>query len=158
MRIDLKVAHICGIIAYKPYMRNKEDPLARRIQEQDLQEIEEVVRRQPKGMTAQQIADALKAAPPRRTLQYRLKSLVEDKRLIMEGDVRWARYRTPQVAQAVGTAAGKAEARAVGEAVLPLSAAGRKFRLMSASPSKRAGLSVTNAASSIHTVRTRPSI
>jgi Fic family protein len=109
-------------------MRNKEGPVARRIQEQDLQEIEEAVRPHPEGMTAQQIADALKAAPPRRTLQYRLKSLVDDKRLFMEGEGRWARYRTPQIAEAVGTAAGKAEVKAVGEAVLPLSAAGKEIQ------------------------------
>ena len=109
-------------------MRNNEGSVARRIQEQDLQEIEEAVRPHPEGMTAQQIADALKAAPPRRTLQYRLKSLVDDKRLFMEGEGRWARYRTPQIAEAVGTAAGKAEVKAVGEAVLPLSAAGKEIQ------------------------------
>ncbi len=102
--------------------------MARRIQEQDLREIEEAVREHPEGMTAQQIADALEAAPPRRTLQYRLKSLVDDKRLIMEGEGRWARYRTPQIAKAVGTAVGKAEVKGIGEAVLPLSDAGREIQ------------------------------
>lgn len=86
------------------------------------------MRQHPGGMTAQQIADALESAPPRRTLQYRLKSLVENQRLIMEGNVRWARYRTPQVAQAVGIAAGKAEAKAVGEVELPLSDDGKEIR------------------------------
>jgi len=102
--------------------------MARRIQDQDSREIEEAVRGHPEGMTAQQIADALEAAPPRRTLQYRLKSLVDEKRLIMEGEGRWARYRAPHIAKADGTAAGNAEVRAVGEAVLPLSAAGRDIQ------------------------------
>ena len=65
--------------------------MARRIQEEDLQVIEEAVRQHPEGMTAQQINAALESAPPRRTLQYRLKSLVDSKRLVMEGTGRWAR-------------------------------------------------------------------
>ncbi len=118
-------------------MRNKEDPVARRINKQDLQEIEDLVRGHPEGMTAQQIADALESAPPQRTLQYRLKSLVADKRLVMEGEVRWAKYRTPQIAEAIGTATGKGEAKAVGEAVLPLSAAGKEIQTYVRQPLER---------------------
>lgn len=102
--------------------------MARRIQDEDLQAIEEAVRRHPEGMTAQQIADALESAPPRRTLQYRLKNLVDDKRLIMEGEGRWARYRVPRIEAAVGTAAGAGEARAEGEALLPLSKTGAEIQ------------------------------
>ncbi|UVC19440.1 Fic family protein (plasmid) [Mesorhizobium onobrychidis] len=75
-------------------------------------------------MTAQQIADALPSAPPRRTLQYRLRHLVDSKRLVMEGQGRWARYRVPRIVEAVGMAAGRTEARGVGEALLPLSRSG----------------------------------
>ena len=57
--------------------------MARRIQESHLQPIEAAVQRHPEGMTAQRIADALDSAPPRRTLQYRLKYLVDNKRLAM---------------------------------------------------------------------------
>ena len=71
--------------------------MARRIGEESLQAIEEAVRGCPDGMTARQIADALETAPPRRTLQYRLKSLVDAKRMIMDGSGRWARYRPPRV-------------------------------------------------------------
>jgi hypothetical protein len=95
--------------------------MARRIQEGDLQAIEEAVRRHPEGMTAQQIAEALDPASPRRTLQYRLKSLVDSHRLVMDGEGRWARYRVPRVEAAVGKAAGRAQARAEGKALLPLS-------------------------------------
>jgi hypothetical protein len=102
--------------------------VARRIQGQELEEIEAAVQRYPEGMTAQQIADALSAAPPRRTLQYRLRFLVDDKRLVMEGGGRWARYRAPQIAKTAGKAAGEAEAKGTGEAVLPLSAAGQEIR------------------------------
>ena len=67
-----------------------------RIREENLCAIEDAVRQYPEGRTAQQISDALAAAPPRRTLQYRLKSLVDSKRLVMEGTRRWARYRVPR--------------------------------------------------------------
>ena len=102
--------------------------MARRIPEEDLKAIEDAVRAHPEGVTAQQIADALEAQPPRRTLQYRLKSLVDERRLIMQGEGRWARYRVPVAGGAAGAAAGRAEAQAEGDAVLPLSAAGREIQ------------------------------
>jgi len=102
--------------------------MARRISDEDLQAIEDVVRLHLEGMTAQQVADALDVAPPRRTLQYRLKSLVDSKRLIMEREGRWARYRVPRIAAAVATAAGKGEIEAEGEAGFPLSTAGAEIR------------------------------
>ena len=71
--------------------------MARRIPEESLQAVEEVVGRRPEGMTARQIADALGGELPFRTLQYRLKALVDDKRLIRNGSGRWARYRLPKV-------------------------------------------------------------
>ena len=70
--------------------------MARSSREEKLRAIEEVVRRRPEGMTAPQIADALGAGPPRRTLQYRLKALVDEERLIRDGYGRWARYRLPE--------------------------------------------------------------
>ena len=98
--------------------------MSRRIREGDLQAVEGVVRRHPDGLAAQQIADALQSAPPRRTLQYRLKYLVDHKRLVMEGDGRGARYRSPTIAAGAGSAAGRAEARGVAEVLLPLSESG----------------------------------
>ena len=59
--------------------------MPRRVHEEDSRVIEGAVRQHPDGLTAQQIDDALQSAPPRRTLQYRLKSLVTSKRLVMEG-------------------------------------------------------------------------
>jgi len=63
--------------------------------EENLQAIERVVRSRHDGVTMQEVAAALEAAPPRRTLQYRLKTLVDSGRLVMEGSGRWARYRAP---------------------------------------------------------------
>jgi hypothetical protein len=102
--------------------------LVRRIQDEDLEKIEEVVRDHPEGVTAQQIAAALTPAPPRRTLQYRLKSLVDEKRLSMQGEGRWARYVVPRIEEAAGAAAGRGEAQAEGEALLPLSKPGGEIQ------------------------------
>lgn len=87
--------------------------MARRIQDQDLRSIEEVVKRQPDGLTARQIASALDSPLPRRTLQYRLRALVDAGRLVMEGQGRAARYRRAPREQN-----GRALVR---EAALPLS-------------------------------------
>ena len=70
--------------------------MARHVQEESLQAIEQVLREHPEGRTVSQIEAAMIAAPPRRTLQYRLKSLVDSKRLVMEGTGRGARYRLPR--------------------------------------------------------------
>ncbi len=71
--------------------------MARRIREEDLRAIEEALRSQPDGLTARQIAEALEDAPAHRTLQYRLRSLVDSERLVMTGAGRGARYRVPRV-------------------------------------------------------------
>ena len=89
--------------------------------------IEEAVRRYPDGASAQEILRALAAPIPLRTLQYRLKSLVDRKRLAMEGEGRWARYRISRAAAAVPPAevAERAEAE---ETAIPLSEAGSSIR------------------------------
>ena len=102
--------------------------MAARDRARDLEAIEQIVRQNPEGLTAPEIAALLMAPPPRRTLQDRLKSLVDQGRLVREGELRWARYRAPRIADAVGTAAGTSDARAVGQALLPLSKAGEEIR------------------------------
>ena len=74
-------------------------------------------------MSVQEIADALKAdAPPRRTLQYQLRQLVDQKRLVREGERRGSRYRAPSIAEATSSAAGSGEAKAgAADIRLPLS-------------------------------------
>ena len=91
--------------------------------------IEQAARRHPEGMTAQQINDALESAPPRRTLQYRLKSLVDSKRLIMEGAGRGARYRVPRIVDASFSAtAGNPEIKISSQVVRSLSEAGTEIQ------------------------------
>ena len=78
--------------------------MARQVQEGFLQAIEAVLRPHPEGRTASQIAGALTSAPPRRTLQYRLKALVDSKRITMVGKGRSARYRVPPEIRVAGRA------------------------------------------------------
>jgi hypothetical protein len=93
--------------------------LVKTIDRKGLEEIVEVVRRRgPDGVTAAQIAAALSAPPPSRTLQFRLRRLVDQKRLLREGVRRGVRYRVPRVIEAVGIAVGTSSAEAIG---LPLS-------------------------------------
>ena len=100
-----------------------------RIPAEELEAIEETVRRHPDAMTVGQIAQTLEATLPRRTLQYRLKSLVDDRRLVMEGSGRWARYRAPRnVDVAVQVASGKPRVTVQAEALPPLSEAGIDIR------------------------------
>ncbi len=68
--------------------------MARPLLAGELDEIERIVRDRA-GITSAEVQDALAERIPRRTLQYRLKRLVDDGRLIREGGDRAARYRTP---------------------------------------------------------------
>jgi hypothetical protein len=63
--------------------------VAQEFPDEKLKAIEDAVRRHREGVTARQIADALQERTPRRTLQYRLNHLVQQKRLVWEGDRRW---------------------------------------------------------------------
>ena len=65
------------------------------IPEQELEAIEALVSGHPEGIAIQGIRAALGEEIARRTLQYRLKYLVDAGRLVREGDRRWARYLLP---------------------------------------------------------------
>jgi len=69
--------------------------MAKPIPKQGLQAIVAVVSAHPAGIAIQDILDALGETVPRRTLQYRLKHLVDEGRLIKEGEKRWAKYYIP---------------------------------------------------------------
>jgi hypothetical protein len=95
----------------------KELRVARLIPEKELAAIEDVVRRYPEGVTAQEIAGALPEGLPFRTLQYRLQRLVAAGRLDKEGERRWTKYR---LSAPEGRGAGASRAPE-GEDVIPLS-------------------------------------
>ena len=92
----------------------------------ELDEIENVVRTRP-GITSAEIEDAVGDRLPRRTLQHRLKRLVDDGRLIRDGEKRWARYRTPEAAAPPARPDAEAAA-AEAEAAVTLSREGEEIR------------------------------
>jgi len=84
-----------------------------------LHRIVEVVRRYPEGATIRDIEDALQVSLPRRTLQARLRDLVDEGRLQKVGERRWTRYLAP-VSPCRG--AGKGEGTVSGsDEIVPLS-------------------------------------
>ena len=66
--------------------------MANKVPEDALKELQEIVGGHPDGISAPDIAKSLSEAIPRRTLQYRLKQLVEVGLLRMAGSGRWAKY------------------------------------------------------------------
>ena len=97
--------------------------MARPQPEQELEAIEREVRARP-GVTSAELAEMLGDQVARRTLQHRLKGLVDGGRLIREGERRWARYRVPEAPPAPAPAV---EAVA-DEAAVPLSPEGQEIR------------------------------
>lgn len=89
--------------------------MPKRIPENELDAIADAVRRHPDGVTARKIAAALITDLPLRTLQYRLKHLVDAGRIVMKGEGRWAQYFPPPV-------------EGQGEAPIPLSKSSIKIR------------------------------
>ena len=96
--------------------------MARPIPEADLEAIEAVVARNPDGASVAQIADALAEPGARRTLQYRLRALVNSGRLRLTGDGRAARYYIGNVKPPAPTAESE------GASIVPLTADGEKVR------------------------------
>ena len=100
--------------------------MPKRIPESEFEAIEAAVRPHPAGCPARQIALDAGTDLPFRTLQYRLKSLVEAGRLVKEGLGRGSRYRLPAMEE-------RAEARETGadagdDALIPLSEASVAIR------------------------------
>jgi hypothetical protein len=95
------------------------------IGEQDFGAILEVVKRYPGGASRVDIAKSLLQEVRPRTLQFRLKSLVEAGRLVPTGEGRAAKYLLPEAPAAPGTAAVKPVETA---AVVPISTAGAKIQ------------------------------
>ncbi|HEX9585450.1 MAG TPA: hypothetical protein VGB36_13205, partial [Gammaproteobacteria bacterium] len=102
--------------------------MPKRIPEDELDMIMEAARRQGGDVTARQIAGALDAALPLRTLQYRLKHLVDAGRLVMEGRGRWARYRLAPAAGRGEIMIGPVQVEGRAEVSVPLSKEGAAIR------------------------------
>jgi transposase-like protein len=72
--------------------------MPKRLHQKDLASVVDAVRQSTDGARRSEIAKALKEVP-QRTLQYWLKSLVEEGRLMQEGKGPAARYRLPGVSR-----------------------------------------------------------
>lgn len=96
--------------------------MARPIPEAELLAIEAAVASYPDGASMEQIADALATPGARRTLQYRLRALVDAGRVRLTGEGRAARYHiSNDDRSAVAAKAGQAD-------VVPLSPDGQRVR------------------------------
>ncbi len=80
--------------------------MAQQVPDEELKAIEGEVVKHPEGVTAREIAEALTIEIPHRTLQYRLKLLVEKGRLVKQGERRWAKYRIVEAPAEVKATAG----------------------------------------------------
>jgi hypothetical protein len=105
-----------------------------RIPEESLLAIERAVAQHPDGASFSDVVEALPERLADRTLQYRLRYLVDKRRLITDGEGRrWTRYRVP-AAEAVPGAVATEKPVAVPtaaektEEALPLSPAGKEMR------------------------------
>lgn len=101
--------------------------MAKPISEEDLAAILQAVRSHQGGASLREIANALAPAPAMRTLQYRLKYLVDTGDLVKEGEGRWAKYSLPTAPEATA-AAQPARAEAEDETAVPLSAESAEIR------------------------------
>ena len=95
--------------------------MAKRIPDKELEAIEAVVSRHPDGIGAGDIAHELGTGPPRRTLQYRLKHLVDQDRLVKVGERRWVKYRIPEKSPRHETGPVSARKQIETEAPIPFS-------------------------------------
>jgi len=95
--------------------------MSRRMPEDALEAIAATVARGHGSVTARDIATALGDAVPFRTLQYRLKSLVDEGRLAKQGEGRWAKYRLAAVTGRGAAVADPTQGEGEGEASVPVS-------------------------------------
>src|ERR1700683_5410263 len=102
--------------------------MPKRIPEADLAAILEIVESHANGASLRDITTALKPQLAPRTLQYRLKYLVDKGRLLTEGEGRrWAKYRVPP-SQAATEVVAAAKPAAEEEAAVPLSPSSAEIR------------------------------
>ncbi len=97
--------------------------------EQELNAIEAVVSTHPEGIGIQDIQDELEEEIARRTLQYHLKHLVDEGRLLKEGERRWTKYLSPAATKRQTKASKASGEELAGEVPLSKQAAGVQERV-----------------------------
>ncbi len=95
--------------------------MPKRIPQNELDAVREVVAHFSEGAAIEEISCALVSNMPRRTLQRRLALLVEQKRLTVEGRGRSSRYRLPVIIGAVRVVLDAVKSEARGEVYVPVS-------------------------------------
>jgi len=93
----------------------------KKVSQNELDAILQVVPRFPKGGSIEQISRVLEVKPPRRTLQRRLALLVQQKRLTVEGRGRGSRYRLPTITGEAHIGVASHVAEAYVEVYVPIS-------------------------------------
>ena len=96
---------------------------------QELDQIAELIVQYPDGIGMESLAQALGTGISRRTLQRRLATLIEQKRILSEGEGRAIKYRlAPNIVGAVFSAQGASTVQAVGEVYIPTSPEGEEVK------------------------------
>jgi hypothetical protein len=120
--------------------------MPKRIPEQELDAILAVVAAHPEGVQVSTIREGLPYELPPRMLQRRLALLVEQKRLIAEGQGKGRRYRVPGTITGTGSlAAVSATTEGRGEIYVPISPEAERSSGRFARRSRTGGRSATSA-------------
>jgi len=94
----------------------------------ELQQLVDLIAQTPEGMGLEAIAQKLATPMPRRTLQRRLATLVEQKRIQAEGEGRAIKYRLAPINAAITITEGADVMSATGEVYVPLSAESKEIK------------------------------
>lgn len=103
--------------------------MAKSIPEKHLKSIEDVLKRHPDGISLSIISKALKGKIPQRTLQYRLRYLLDKGRVVSQGELRGTKYSL-----GTATTTESADQTSEEEKILSLSAKGREIQRIVSQP------------------------
>ncbi|MCP4675490.1 MAG: hypothetical protein GY854_08290 [Deltaproteobacteria bacterium] len=98
--------------------------MPKRFSKSALDDIVTIVKSKAESATVGEIERALPGFVSRRTLQNRLKHLVDTGRLVREGRNRWATYRVSEISQNDDTSASDSRSNLLKESIVPLSSEG----------------------------------
>ncbi len=95
---------------------------------QELDQIAELIAQYPDGIGMESLAQALGAGISRRTLQRRLSTLIEQKRIISEGEGRAIKYRLAPITGTMNAVLEPLTMQATAEVYVPTSPAGEEIK------------------------------
>lgn len=120
--------------------------MARRIPEQELQAIIDILEHYPDGATTAQIEQDMAVSLSRRTLNYRIKHLVTTGRIEQQNKGRWAKYFPATEEQPTKTDTPEAQTEVQASLFVPLSKEGGKIlRIISGPPGSRTPVAYNRA-------------